>query len=98
MSVSAEVRLTSCKSVCQAAVMNCLLAKGNRQEVAIYKASIKWLAQFVKCDTEADQMFSKRCIREQINNGLILLMRTTPSVRHKKPATGAGRVMGDDQE
>jgi len=30
MSVSAEVRLTSCKSVCQAAVMNCLLLKGKQ--------------------------------------------------------------------
>ena len=29
-------------------------------------------------------MFSKGCICEQINNGLILLMHTTPSVRHKK--------------
>ena len=65
--------------------------------MTIYKASINWLAQFVKCDTEAGQMFSKGFIREQINNGLILLMHTIPSVRHKKPATRAGQVMGKAQ-
>ena len=68
MSVFAEVRLTSCKSVCQAAAMNCLLPTRNRRVMTIYKASISWLAQFVKCDTEESRMFSKGCIREQINN------------------------------
>ena len=43
-------------------------------------------------------MFSKGCIREQINNGLILLMHTTPSVKHKKPVIKAGRVMGEGQD
>ena len=54
----------NCKSVCQAAVMNCLLLKANGQLWTTYRVSTTRLAQSVICDVESVRLFSKQRFKQ----------------------------------
>ena len=60
MSESAELRPTSCKSVCQAVVISCLLLNSEVKVKPPYKVSTFSLAQFVGCDVELEPMSSNQ--------------------------------------